>query len=379
MLSPFIVQDKPIHLDRFPIAQVNRSLQAWDATDEYLLSYCQEQEYLVGKKNILIVNDSFGAIACNLTKHKIYCVSDSYLSHQGCRYNIEQNNLADDTISYLDSLSELPESINLILYRIPKSRALLSHQLAQIAGQYGETTKFIAGARAKDIHSSTLKVFEHFLGETQTSLAVKKSRLVFSLLSKPAQQTLTSNISWPLERTKFNISNHAGVFSRESLDIGARFFLQHLPKVKPEQTVIDLGCGNGVIGLSVLANQAGANLIFKDESYMAIASTHDNISENLPNLLAQCRFEADDCLTNETNSSADLILCNPPFHQQHATTDHIAWQMFNDSKRVLKSGGELRIIGNRQLGYHIKLKRIFGNCTTIASNKKFVVLSSIKS
>jgi 23S rRNA A1618 N6-methylase RlmF len=25
------------------------------------------------------------------------------------------------------------------------------------------------------------------------------------------------------------------------------------------------------------------------------------------------------------------ILCNPPFHQQHAITDHIAWQMFNDA------------------------------------------------
>ena len=53
--------------------------------------------------------------------------------------------------------------------------------------------------------------------------------------------------------------------------------------------------------------------------------------------------------------------------------------MFNDAKRVLKKGGELRIVGNRQLGYHVKLKRVFGNCKIIANNKKFVVLSSIKS
>ena len=32
-------------------------------------------------------------------------------------------------------------------------------------------------------------------------------------------------------------------------------------------------------------------------------------------------------------------LCNPPFHQQHAVTDHIAWQMFNDSFKALKQGG----------------------------------------
>jgi 16S rRNA G1207 methylase RsmC len=77
-------------------------------------------------------------------------------------------------------------------------------------------------------------------------------------------------------------------------------------------------------------------------------------------------------------NSIDLILCNPPFHQQNATTDHIAWQMFRDSHRVLKKGGELRIIGNRQLGYHIKLKRLFGNEKLITSNEKFVTLSAIK-
>ncbi len=52
--------------------------------------------------------------------------------------------------------------------------------------------------------------------------------------------------------------------------------------------------------------------------------------------------------------------------------------MFKDSHRVLKKGGELRIIGNRQLAYHIKLKRLFGNETLIASNDKFVTQSAIK-
>lgn len=85
-----------------------------------------------------------------------------------------------------------------------------------------------------------------------------------------------------------------------------------------------------------------------------------------------------DCLANVDEQSADIILCNPPFHQQNATTDHIAWQMFKDSYRALKKGGELRIVGNRQLGYHIKLKRIFGNEKLIASNEKFVILSAIK-
>ncbi|MDM6867274.1 methyltransferase, partial [Escherichia coli] len=70
--------------------------------------------------------------------------------------------------------------------------------------------------------------------------------------------------------------------------------------------------------------------------------------------------------------------CNPPFHQQHAITDHIAWQMFNDARRSLKYGGELYVVGNRHLDYFRKLKRAFGNCTTIATNNKFVILKATK-
>ncbi|WP_440495178.1 methyltransferase, partial [Serratia sarumanii] len=53
--------------------------------------------------------------------------------------------------------------------------------------------------------------------------------------------------------------------------------------------------------------------------------------------------------------------------------------MFCDAKRCLQVGGELRIVGNRHLDYHQKLKRLFGNCTLVASNKKFVILRAVKS
>ena len=109
---------------------------------------------------------------------------------------------------------------------------------------------------------------------------------------------------------------------------------------------------------------------------MAIASAKINIEKNLPEQIKQCQFIVNDCLTEFNDRNVDLVICNPPFHQQTATTDHIAWQMFNDAFRVLKKGGELLIIGNRQLAYHIKLKRIFGNCKQIATNNKFVTLSA---
>jgi 23S rRNA (guanine1835-N2)-methyltransferase len=387
MFSPFIINDKNLFLDRFPPGQVNRSLQAWDATDEYMLNYVNEHISSSTPLNILIFNDSFGALTCNLTEHNTYTVSDSYLSERGILYNAEQNHLEESQLTLLSSLAELPKDIDLILYRIPKSKALLIEQLLRINQVYAEQHEanqkpnFIAGAKAKEIHSATLKEFEKILGETKTSLAVKKSRLVFSQISqtmKPIYNKSNICTKWPLENSTFNIVNLANVFAREKLDIGARLFLKHLPNIKADQRVIDLGCGNGVLGLSLLAAQQDMQIVFRDESYMAVESARINVESNLPHAYEKAEFSVGDCLSDLEPNSVDVIICNPPFHQQHATTDHIAWQMFKESYKVLKKGGELRIVGNRQLGYHVKLKRLFGNSKLVASDNKFVILSAIK-
>ncbi|MCP4988614.1 MAG: methyltransferase [Colwellia sp.] len=391
MISPFIVNDKNLFLSRFPVAQVNRSLQAWDAADEYLINHVNEQSLVSAQSKVAIFNDAFGAVTTSfchseLNKADIYCTNDSFISAQGIQYNIEQNALNDDNITQLTSLDSLPSDIDIILYKIPKSKSLLIEQLIQIKNSVSGTCIFIAADRAKEIHSATLKVFEKYLGTTKTSLAVKKARLVFCQLDNknvlpspfPTVWTIEHQSKNDLPSRELTISNHANVYAREKLDIGARYFIENLPKVAPKSKVIDLGCGNGVIGLTVLANQSEAHIQFIDESCMAIASAEQNVKNNLPELMQQCQFTLNDCLTDVESNSVDLILCNPPFHQNTATTDHIAWQMFKDSHRVLKKGGELRIIGNRQLAYHIKLQRIFGNEKLIASNNKFVTQSAIK-
>tara|TARA_R110001583_G_scaffold84965_1_gene222987 strand:- start:3708 stop:4961 length:1254 start_codon:yes stop_codon:yes gene_type:complete len=417
MLSPFFVNDKQLKLSRFPLAQVNRSLQAWDASDEYALNYIKSEQLISATSRVLIFNDAFGALATSFctpldlalpdnlssdlpanlqdnlldnsldNKTEVYCINDSYISSQGIAYNIGQNQLNNSNITQLNSLESLPTNIDVILFKIPKSKSLLIAQLIEIKksikkNSIDKNTVFIAADRAKEIHRSTLVLFEKHLGTTTTSLAVKKARLVFCQFDQKQTHQSPFPTVWPLMNKTlhrdFVISNHANVYAREKLDIGARYFIENLPDVAQNSQVIDLGCGNGVIGLTVLANQPTACIQFVDESHMAISSAQINIETNLPTLVTQCQFHLNDCLTNIASNSVDLILCNPPFHQQTATTDHIAWQMFKDSHRVLKKGGELRIIGNRQLAYHIKLKRIFGNEKLIASNDKFVTQSAIK-
>ena len=153
--------------------------------------------------------------------------------------------------------------------------------------------------------------------------------------------------------------------------------IEYMPVDARLRYIIDLGCGNGVLGIAAAALNPGASLIFSDESHMAIDSARINFKSAF-GPAREAEFRLGDCLEGVADESADPILINPPFHQHHSVGDRIARNMFRDARRVLAAGGELRVVGNRHLGYHLRLKKLFGNCTTVASDSKFVILSAIK-
>lgn len=359
-------------LDRFPVGVEEASLQAWDAADEYLLQQVNEVD-----GPVLIFNDSFGALACALVSHRPVSVNDSYIAELATQHNLRINDLDETAVTLQDSLSPLPANPALVLIKVPKQLALLEQQLRALRNVVTPQTRIIAGAKARDVHNSTLALFEKILGPTTTTLAWKKARLINCTFSAPALEESSMLASWKLDGTNWTIHNHANVFSRSGLDIGARFFLQHLPE-NVEGEMVDLGCGNGVIGLKLLAQNPNSRVLFADESAMAVASARLNVEANLPEAIERSEYMINNSLSGVEPDRFDAIVCNPPFHQQSAITDHIAWQMFNDARFCLKYGGELRIVGNRHLDYFRKLKRVFGNCETLATNNKFVVLKAVK-
>lgn len=375
-MSQLDLGTQQLELERYPQQEESTQLQAWEAADEYLLQQLENVD--IGGRPVLIFNDNFGTLACALHAHRPYSVSDSYMSQLATRHNLKLNGLDPEQITLLDSLAELPAAPAVVLIRVPKALALLEQQLRALRHVVTEDTLIVAGAKARDVHTSTMQLFEKVLGPTRTSLAWKKARLIFCQAADIVPPAAAETTNWTLDGTDWLIHNHANVFSRGSLDIGARLFMEHLPRGLNGH-IVDLGCGNGVIGLTALAQNPEAQVTFVDESYMAVASSELNVEHNLPQELDRCQFEVNNALAGIERESVQAVLCNPPFHQQHAITDHTAWQMFCDAKRCLQVGGELRIVGNRHLDYHQKLKRLFGNCTLVDSNKKFVILRAVKS
>ncbi len=376
--------DKNFSLQRYPSHMQHPSLQAWDAADELIIEYLHSPGALeqgLDNAGTLICNDSFGALACFLANDRTTWYSDSKVAEKGMLQNWSENQGARPVPQVSFDLARIEPSFSCAILKLPKSNEYLIDILCQLRRILADGTLVITGGKANQISKNVLKTFEKYLGGSHTSLAKKKARLIFTRVNKGLKAASPYPISWKTDDSKLTIINHANTFANQKLDIGARFFLQHLPNVAGK-TVIDLGCGNGVLSVQLL-KQIPKQLTLVDESAMALQSAKATIEENYDanhQITGNCDIDYchSNCLEDFAAKDIDYVICNPPFHQQNTITDHIAWQMFKDAHRVLRVGGELRIVGNRHLNYQDKLKRLFGGYKIVASNNKFVILSSYK-
>ncbi|MFD9723780.1 methyltransferase [Streptomyces sp. NPDC059072] len=381
-------------LTRFPEDPRDR-LRAWDAADEYLLRHLDSGTGergpvdLASAGRIVVLGDRWGALTTALAAHHPIQITDSALSRSATAANLDRAGIgtAKSTVTLLTTQDPPPERIDVLLVRVPKSLALLEDQLYRLAPHVHAGTVVVGTGMVKEIHTSTLRLFEKILGPTRTSLAEKKARLIFCTPDAPGAVRPVAADPWPLTYTVdqeagsgsgLTVVNHAGIFCADRLDIGTRFFLQSLPTNTDGARVVDLGCGNGVVGTAIQVHDPDAEVVFTDESYQAVASARATYEANVRAGRRTAEFHVGDGVAMLSPNSVDLVLCNPPFHSHQATTDATALRMFAQSRKVLRPGGELWVVANRHMGYHTHLRRLFGNSEVVASEPKFVVLRAVK-
>lgn len=363
----------PLELDRYPPTR-NPTLQPWDTADLYLLQSFADRAADT-QSPVLVINDNFGTLACALAAggYQVVSWSDSCLAERAMRLNAEHNGLAPEQIRFVNS-QQLPEGpIASVLLRVPKSLALLEDQLSRLRPLLADDARVVAGAMLKHLPSSAGDLLARYAGPYQASLAWKKARLLSASLDpalQPVAPVLTTH--YPLPENGAELLNLPGVFSRERLDLGTRVMLPCIPQMEGAQRIVDLGCGNGALGIQAALINPQAELTFIDESHAALASAKANFAQACPQREAQ--FRVGDGLLDAAQDSADLVLCNPPFHQQQVMGDEIAMRLFQQARQALVEGGELWVVGNRHLGYHVKLRRFFTQVEQVGGSSKFVVL-----
>jgi 23S rRNA (guanine1835-N2)-methyltransferase len=341
------------NLSRYPTKHA-KDLQAWDAADEYLA------QFIPSNADVLILNDSFGGIDCAVRARESspIHINDSWCSLKAIEIN-----------SHNSPMMFIVQIAHCALVKLPKSISLLEAQLKYLANQLSQPLEIYFSGMQKHVSSGHLDLLKLLCADLQYLPTERKARMYKGVLKPAKHQTQVSCLRIP--ELDLTLHNAAGVFAEQKLDIGSRFFIENFKLLPNAKTVADVGCGNGLLSLAYhqLHPEAALNLV--DESLAAVESARLSFSFNFPEANYQVTHN-DGLLGFE--QVFDLILINPPFHQQNTVTTDIAMSMFAQAKSCMVPSSELWIVANRHLNYQADLKRWFRNVHAAAQNAKFVII-----
>ncbi|NRA41215.1 MAG: methyltransferase [Pseudomonadales bacterium] len=399
---------------KLPFANSRGAQSTWNQADHYALHILQglfnsaadeidgihglgsiaELDHFAKATTVAVVNDDYAALACAISHLYPQLKLSSYSDKASQHYNYRLNNVSTVKIFSIDQLAHCEAEI--VVVKIPKQLDFLDYILGCLALSPSPQLNrriVIATAMQKYLSRGFYSLLQQFDGQFAVLPGIKKAKAV--CLSQESHEmtpnTTADDVNDVLLQTAssitvetafsaaFQIRSFANVFSAKQLDIGSRFFLQHMPRMQMHETVIDLACGNGVLGIVAKKLSPKSQLHFYDDSHLAIASAKYNWQHYFADTDQPVNFYHSNCFFDQAvleQPNLATILCNPPFHQGHNVSDHIAITMMQQSAKILSNGGILYLIGNRHLAYEQKLQRYFKYVNRVAENSKFIIYAA---
>ncbi|MGP6178260.1 class I SAM-dependent methyltransferase [Microbacterium sp. A196] len=392
-------------LRRFPDVEAP-NLQAWDATDELLVQHALAAG-LAGEE-IAIIGDEYGAITlaladAGLTGLRVH--QDLATGRRALARNAVALGLVGLRSHELDA--QLLEGAGLVLLQLPKSLAELEEIADAVTRWAAPEVTLIAGGRVKHMTLTQNEVLARSFGHVQPQRAERKSRLIVASSPRgvPAESMfpVSARIEVPGRDQPLTVVAHGGAFAGVKLDIGTRVLLEVLasraqllrnsadqPGRSRESsdrrkssgvmqggagaTVIDLGCGTGVLAATYALTHPEARVIATDRSAAAVASARATMHANG----ADVEVTHDDAGSEIPDQSVDLVLLNPPFHLGASIHTGAATRLFEAAARILKPGGELLTVYNSHLAYKQELATRIGPTDQLHRTSKFTVTRSIR-
>ncbi len=384
-------------LEIFPPTS-DRSIQPIDRADTYLLEVLHSLPSLQGditahkkpsgKERFLLVNDRYGALHTGLGSSVAWGIQDSFNGSRGILHNMQKLG-TEPLLSGTLEIPKIPElaTITGVVLKIPKGADLFAMQLSLLAQYLPKGTPIWAGGMVKYLPKRFFEIFSTYTTESAYTLAKGKARLYTGKLVNPASLdtkhpatthataapfTKQKTITLPNTDKSISYISYPGVFSYKRLDGGTEFLLSHFPRVPQPHRIVDLGCGSGILLTAAALQWPQAELIGTDDSSLAIAATRESASlHNLSPTLMQTHIAE-----GIADATAQLVLCNPPFHQDHRVSMDLGLSFVSEAARILQEGGYLALVANKHLGYKKILENEFSQTKIIGQNSRYRVYLS---
>ena len=168
---------------------------------------------------------------------------------------------------------------------------------------------------------------------------------------------------------KMTFLTDAGVFSKKMVDFGSQLLLKCL-EVNQGETVLDVGCGYGPLGLS-LAKAYGVQATMVDINNRALNLARQNAERNK---VEATIFQSN--IYEQVKGKFDHVISNPPIR----AGKQVVHEIIEKSKDFLGIGGDLTIVIQKKQGApsaKSKMEDVFGNCEIVKKDKGYYILRSV--
>ncbi|MFB8281751.1 class I SAM-dependent methyltransferase [Nocardia colli] len=372
------IEDVLSRLRRYPDVEA-LNLYAVDAADRLILDVADEALASTDSGKITILGDAYGALtigavaAHDLRGVRVY--QDLLTGELALANNARALGYADRYTAFPLG-PELLTGVRVVLLRLPRALAGLSEVADAIARYADPEVVVFAGGRDKYLTKSMNDVLAESFSEVRASRGRQKSRTLLVSGPKPVGDP-PFPVRDRLDDLGIDVVAHGAAFSGARLDIGTRFLLDHLKWMKPDaREAIDLGCGTGILAVALARARPALRVLGTDQSAAAVASARATVAVN--GVAERVTVVRDDAMSSAADNSADLVLCNPPFHVGAAVHTGSAIKMFAETGRVLRPGGELWTVFNSHLNYRGVIERMVGRTDVVGRNRKFTVTRSVR-
>ena len=269
----------------------------------------------------------------------------------------QQHQLSTTYQSFFGATYDNAEQHDLVVIYYPKEKKELSFILAMLQAYVTKDAVIVVvGEKASGINSSK-KVAEPYIAHYQKSDSARHCMLftgqyendvpVFKLEQWFEQYTVN------IQETSIEVAALPGVFSQKKLDIGTKVLLENLPTISTG-SLLDFGCGAGVIASFVAKKATDITLTLTDVSALALVSAEKTLSLNTLN----GTVHATDSLSHITGSF-DTVITNPPFHQGVKTNYQATESFLSGIHQKINKSGELLVVANNFLTYEPIMKKSF--------------------
>lgn len=166
-----------------------------------------------------------------------------------------------------------------------------------------------------------------------------------------------------------------GQFGWNKVDVGSALLAEHFASSLPEGqvTIVDLGCGYGYLSARI-AELGNFAITATDNNAAALLSC----AENFKNLGIKGRVLPGDAGSEVPTSSADLVICNPPFHQGFQVEGDLTDRFLEQAARILHPQGKALFVVNEFIPLGKKAQRFFSGAECLEKTKGFCIYQLTK-